>query len=72
MTMELQVETLLGAPPDNWPPIAHIARKPITEKSVALCGEKLMGLVLNEATQYCQKCVELFKEEMENAKNESK
>lgn len=64
-TKQLQVEMLLGEPPNNWPPIAHIAWKPITEQSLALCGEKLMGMVLDEATQVCEKCRERFKEEMD-------
>lgn len=50
--------------PDQWPPVAHVWRKtgkPIKESDVALCGAKLMGIPLPNATKICAKCAELLK-----------
>ncbi len=50
--------------PTHWPPIAHIWRKtgkPVKKGDVALCGAKLMGLTLPDATKVCETCMELFR-----------
>jgi len=55
-----------GAPP-QWPPLAHIERKsdgPLVEGKLALCGAKLMGIELNDATKVCTKCVRIAKQEL--------
>lgn len=45
-----------------WPPLAHLCReKPPKEGSLALCGAKLMGLDLPNATKVCRKCTEIAK-----------
>lgn len=45
-----------------WPPLAHLTReRPPKEGSLALCGAKLMGLDLPNATKVCRKCVEIAK-----------
>lgn len=64
------VEPLLGDAPPCWPPVQHIVRnedKPVREGTLALCGEKLMGLDLgslrNASGEVCAKCVEAFASE---------
>jgi len=55
-----------GAPP-IWPPLAHIERKsdgPLVEGKLALCGARLMGIHLNDATKVCTKCVRIAKREL--------
>jgi hypothetical protein len=46
---------------DAWPPVAHIARKPVVEDGYAICGAKLMGIELQDATKMCKKCIEIAK-----------
>ena len=49
--------------------------KPVREGTLALCGEKLMGLDLGSlrtaSGEVCAKCVEAFKREAERAGRES-
>ena len=52
----------------HWPPVAHIARgtdpKPGDE---ALCGERLMGIKLDDGVKVCEECVRIFREEVGDA-----
>lgn len=61
------VDPLLGDTPPCWPPVQHIVRnedRPVREGTLALCGEKLMGLdlgALRDAKgEVCAKCAEAF------------
>lgn len=48
----------------HWPPLVHIWRKtgkPVKKGDVALCGAKLMGLALPDATKVCPECMEIFR-----------
>jgi hypothetical protein len=48
----------------DWPPMAHIIRTAggdVKEGDRALCGAKLMGIDLPDATKVCKKCVEIAK-----------
>jgi hypothetical protein len=61
-------QPLTGDAPPCWPPLQHIVRnedKPVREGTLALCGEKLMGLDLGSLRtgtgEVCAKCVEAFK-----------
>ncbi len=45
---------------DVWPPLAHITRDdPVTDKSFAICGARLAGIELFNATKLCKKCLEI-------------
>lgn len=66
------VEPLLGDAPPCWPPVQHIVRnedRPVKEGTLALCGEKLMGLDLGALRdgrgEVCAKCAEAFVREAE-------
>lgn len=51
----------------QWPPLAHIVRKKpgtIKEGDLALCGAKLMGLNLPDATKVCEKCIKIARQEL--------
>lgn len=54
----------------QWPPKAHIVRKkdmPVTEGTLAICGEKLMGIHLGRLTadmKACAQCTEIAKREL--------
>lgn len=66
MTTELETAPTVEAPPDQWPPLAHIYDKRDPEKK-ALCGAKLMGIdlgSLHNAANVCEKCVEILQREM--------
>jgi hypothetical protein len=55
-----------GAPP-IWPPLAHIERKsagPLREGKLALCGAKLMGIRLTDATKVCEECIKIARKEL--------
>jgi len=65
-TTETKPKTGSGAPP-IWPPLAHIARKPqgtVKEGDLALCGAKLMGINLPDATKVCTKCIRIARQEL--------
>lgn len=52
-----------------WPPVSHIIRRediPPKEGTVALCGEKLMGIDLQGDTRKasCKKCLEIMRREL--------
>jgi len=50
-----------------WPPVAHIAKKKqgtVKEGDIALCGERLMGINLDEAHVICKRCLEIFQREV--------
>lgn len=71
-TTEPVVEPLTGNAPPCWPPVQHIVRnedKPVREGTLALCGEKLMGLDLGAlrtaSGEVCAKCLEAFRREAE-------
>jgi hypothetical protein len=52
---------------NQWPPLAHIERKsagPLREGKLALCGAKLMGIRLPDATKVCEKCIEIARKEL--------
>ena len=73
------VEPLLGDAPPCWPPVQHIVRneyRPVKEGTLALCGEKLMGLDLGSLRdvkgEVCAKCIEVFKREAERKAEENK
>lgn len=54
----------------QWPPMAHIERKsdgPLKEGKLALCGAKLMGIPLDDASQMCEKCIAIFKRETQGS-----
>ncbi len=64
--------------PPCWPPVQHIVRnedKPVREGTLALCGEKLMGLDLGSLRtgtgEVCAKCVEVFRREAERAEKDA-
>ncbi len=45
-----------------WPPLAHIfdhSKGEVKEGDLALCGAKLMGLHLPDATEVCKKCIRI-------------
>jgi hypothetical protein len=67
---EEQVSTEVSTDaPTHWPPLAHIWRKTGSQPKkgdVALCGAKLMGLTLPDATKVCRECVELFRAQVPN------
>lgn len=45
---------------NQWPPLAHLCREiPVKKGSLAICGAKLMGLDLPNATKVCTKCIEI-------------
>lgn len=57
--------------PPCWPPVQHIVRnedKPVREGTLALCGEKLMGLDLGSlrtaSGEVCAKCVEALERDL--------
>lgn len=60
---KVDTETMNEVVPDVWPPVAHITRKPVREDGEALCGAKLMGMELPNASKVCPKCVEIFRAE---------
>lgn len=71
------VEPLLGDAPPCWPPVQHIVRnedRPVREGTLALCGEKLMGLDLGPlpkaSGEVCAKCVQAFEREAERKARE--
>lgn len=71
------VESLLGDAPPCWPPVQHIVRnedRPVKDGTLALCGEKLMGLDLgslrNASGEVCSKCLEAFRREAERKARE--
>lgn len=54
----------------HWPPKAHIVRKedlPAKEGTIALCGERLMGIDLpgDVLRASCEKCVEIARRELD-------
>lgn len=68
--MGAETQTKLDTSIGQWPPVAHIIRKedePAKEGTIALCGERLMGIDLQgdvrKAT--CQKCREVMLKEMQ-------
>lgn len=45
-----------------WPPLAHLVRNAggkVKEGDKALCGAKLAGVPLDNATKVCKKCVKI-------------
>lgn len=70
MSTELETEPQLADAPPCWPPVAHMIRKedePAKEGTIALCGERLMGINLGRLTPssaVCKKCVEVARREM--------
>ncbi len=48
------------SPPANWPPKAHIVDKR-TDRKVALCGAKMMGIDLEgmAVDSVCKECLEI-------------
>lgn len=64
MTTETETLPELEAP-SQWPPVLHLVHKkdlPVKDGTIALCGEKLMGINVpgNPATtQVCKKCAEI-------------
>lgn len=49
----------------HWPPVAHIARgKDPREGDEALCGARLMGLKLDDASKVCEECRRVLEEEV--------
>ena len=45
-----------------WPPLAHLCReKPAKKGSLALCGAKLEGINLTDASKVCTKCIAIAK-----------
>lgn len=70
--VEVEVQPEVAEAPPTWPPVQHIIRnedKPAKEGTIALCGEKLMGLDLgalrNARGKVCEKCIEVFEREAE-------
>lgn len=61
MTTELDDAPALDEAPPQWPPVAHLVekRQPIREGMIALCGERLMGIPLDDAQAVCEECVEI-------------
>lgn len=58
--VETKTDTATEAPPDQWPPLAHIFAGPWPVKpgDLALCGAKLMGIDLRDADgDVCEKCL---------------
>tara|TARA_R100001086_G_scaffold245787_3_gene177156 strand:+ start:1899 stop:2093 length:195 start_codon:yes stop_codon:yes gene_type:complete len=48
----------------QWPPLAHIARgRDPKEGDEALCGAKLLGIKLDDASEVCEECARIFREE---------
>jgi hypothetical protein len=50
-----------------WPPLAHIfdqSKGAVKEGDTALCGAKLMGIDLPDATKLCKNCIEIAKQRM--------
>lgn len=67
MATQLDTKPSLGTPSDQWPPLAHIERKsdgPLVEGKLALCGAKLMGIPLDNASAVCEKCIEIARREL--------
>lgn len=66
MSTSTDTKPSIGTPSDQWPPLAHIEDKregPLVEGKLALCGAKLMGIPLDNASAMCEKCIEIFKRE---------
>lgn len=54
-----ETKPVLDDAPPCWPPVSHIIRKedePVKPGTIALCGEKLMGLDLGWGRASCKKC----------------
>jgi hypothetical protein len=71
VTTETETKPVLGSPPDQWPPLAHLIRKedePAGEGTVALCGTRLMGIDLgrlrNASGPICGKCLKVLRREL--------
>ena len=67
MSTTTDTKPSIGTPSDHWPPLAHIERKsdgPLVEGKLALCGAKLMGIPLDDASKVCTKCIEIAKREL--------
>jgi len=67
MSTSTETKPQLGMPSDQWPPLAHIERKsdgPLKEGKLALCGAKLMGIPLDNASAICEKCIEIARKEL--------
>ncbi len=60
MGTETNTDPMTESPPDVWPPLAHIVPKPVVEGARALCGAKIDGIDLDDATNVCPKCIEIF------------
>jgi hypothetical protein len=69
MSTTLEPDTKLDDGTMNqWPPLAHIARKrpgTVREGDIALCGAKLMGLNLNDAHKVCEECIKIARQELQ-------
>lgn len=67
MTTELDTEPAQSEAPPCWPPLAHLIRpedRPVRKGSLALCGERLMGIDLEGTPcKMCAKCVEIARKE---------
>lgn len=63
MTTKTEPKPDLGNVDTHWPPVAHIARKPVEKQTHGLCGAKLMGIVLDDAEKICSKCLEIMERE---------
>lgn len=69
--VETMVEPELADAPPCWPPLAHIIREedlPVREGSIAVCGERMMGLSLGRVAdsdaKICDKCYEIRMKEL--------
>lgn len=61
MSTETQTNPQVADAPPCWPPVAHIIDKREVSAEYALCGAKLMGIVLDNAEKVCVKCIEEWK-----------
>ena len=59
--VQLDTDTKTGSGTgDVWPPLAHLCReKPAKKGSLALCGAKLEGINLADASKVCTKCIKI-------------
>ena len=61
MSTELETKPLDKVDTDAcWPPLAHIVEGDAKEGDLALCGYKIMGVMMDDATKVCKKCVKIW------------
>jgi len=60
---------MLGDAPPQWPPVAHLVDKlkgTAVKGDVALCGEEIMGVNLEDADHICKACLEEAKKRQQS------